>query len=461
MAAAFSNLPNELITQIWSHVLEPKDVERFALVSKSILALARKFIEEHQRLKDMFSILYFEDENSRYGSPPAKFLAGILRNPRAALYVDKIWIEGWKTAWDHLANVPLNMVINHHLPYPQQTMQLFEEAVTTSSFIPESDAAKWISEIRQGDERNILALLVTLLPNVRSFGVDGVTAGGRRLAEMIRQIGVSPNTTALSQLTEVEVGCSDPGFVHNDFNWVMHFSSLKSVKFIQGILVGQLDIGFEYLFLLPPKWSNVTSLNLEDCHINDKQMFLYLQCLAALETFTYRAAHLTKRYDPFWLCTALATHAGNSLKTLQILSKNGKGSHMGSLAGLNVLTILCTEYRMLLHYDIKAFDERLVEMLPPSIEEVVLKHYDRYDLGVLQRLVLKLCELKAERLPNLKVLMFLIDKEKVVGPWPILTPKEHDDNWKIIELLKKRSMEVGVDLHIDYGHSFIPLETGE
>lgn len=44
MAAAFSSMPSEMITLIWSHVLEPKDVESFDLVSKGVLALARKFL---------------------------------------------------------------------------------------------------------------------------------------------------------------------------------------------------------------------------------------------------------------------------------------------------------------------------------------------------------------------------------------------------------------------------------
>ena len=48
MATAFSSLPTELITLIWSQVLEPKDVESFAVVSKRILAFACIFIEEHQ-----------------------------------------------------------------------------------------------------------------------------------------------------------------------------------------------------------------------------------------------------------------------------------------------------------------------------------------------------------------------------------------------------------------------------
>lgn len=195
MAAAFSSIPNELILQIWSHVLEPKDVERFALVSKKILALAP--LQEHHRLKDQFSTLHFEDENDRRGSPPANFLADILINPRPALYVNKIWIKYWKIQWDHLPNVSSNMVTDHHLPYSQNSMQLFEEAVKTSAFIPEPEIAEWISELHQGDERNILALIISLLPNLKSFEVLAGAGGEYRLAYMIRQISISRTTAAL------------------------------------------------------------------------------------------------------------------------------------------------------------------------------------------------------------------------------------------------------------------------
>ena len=63
---------------------------------------------------------------------------------------------------------------------------------------------------------------------------------------------------------------------------------------------------------------------------------------------------------------------------------------MGSLAGLNILTVLCIEYRMLLGYVTKVTDEKLVEMLPPSIEKVVLKHNIRYYLWFLSCLILKI-----------------------------------------------------------------------
>lgn len=447
MAAAFSSLPPELIVLLWSHVLEPRDVESFALVSRNIFALAGNFLQEHKRLKNQFSILWYEHEGPRRGSSPANFLVDLLTNPRAALYVEQIGIEGYKRKWDNAANIPLNMSTNYHLPYPPQTMQLFEEAVKTSAFIPDSEAAEWISEIRKGDERNILALTITLLPNVRLFGVDSVPAGGCRLAEMVRQIGLSQNSTALSRLTTVRVGWSDLG--GNDFNWVLHFSSLKTVKSIQGSLVSQSDTGMDYSFALPTPWSNVKSLDLDECSIKKKHLFIYLQCINALETVYYRAAGQAKPYDPFWLCTGLAAYAGHSLKTLQILSDDGTGSHMGSLAGLSVLTELRTEYSMLLNYETGLPPEKLMEMLPPSIEKVVLKHNDRYDLGLLQCQILEMCKLKKDRLPNLKLLKFWVDYDTVVDPNPRVTFKAHHDGLELIKELKKRSMEVGVELHIE------------
>lgn len=457
MAAAFSSLPKELIAQIWSHVLEPNDVESFARVSKTIYALGRKSIKEHQILKDRFSILHYKNENKRRHSRPAEFLADILMNPRAGLYVDQIWIEGWKDEWDDPATMVSNEATDFHQPYPEQTMQLFEEAIKTSVFIPESEATEWISEIRQGNETNILALMITLLPNVKTFGVERVAACEHRLSEMVRKIGLSASTKALSRLTEVAVGWSDMTMARNDFDWVKTFSSVKSVKTIQGSLVGQSTTGMEYCFSLPPRWSNVKSLYLDGCNIENKQLSIYLQCVDALETFSYRAARQYTPYEPFWLCTALVAHAGHSLKSLEILSDSGMGWHMGSLAGLNALTDLYTEYMMLLAYIADVDDEKLTEMLPPSIKQVVLQHNDRYNLGVLEGQILRTYKLKADRLPNLKVLTYWINYEKIEGPKPVQTLKEHRHDSEIIAALKQRSIEVDVKLHIDQVAHTIPL----
>ena len=55
---------------------------------------------------------------------------------------------------------------------------------------------------------------------------------------------------------------------------------------------------------------------------------------------------------------------------------------------------------MLLDYVTKVDDERLVEMLSPSIEQIHLVHNDRYDLGVLQCMILKIFLFNLQTLPS-------------------------------------------------------------
>lgn len=442
MAEALPGLPNEIVLEIWSHVLEPKDVESFALASKSIYALAIRFIEEHQRLKNQFSVWYHPDV-----SPAATFLALILLNPRVALYVDEVRIHDWKFGWDDPATQALNRPNECHLPYSEDTMQLFEGAVKTSAFIAESEIAEWILEIANGDEDNIVALIISLLPKLKRLELENVTDQRIRLSQMIRQIGRSPAATALSRLKYVELGRDDTDSVTSDLDWVTDFSFLKSVKSIKGWGVGQLDGDPNHWLSIPPKWSNVTVLHLHRCNVDHKRLSIYLQCVGALQEFSYTAADEGSPFDAFWLRTALA-QATHSLKRLEILSSDGTGSHMGSLAGFNVLTELTTEYRMLLGYEAEFAGEKLIQMLPPSIERVTLERNDRYHVRRLQDPISGMCKLKVERLPNLMVLTYRINHSNLREPKLKQTTEEYAEDSEIISMLKQRSLEVRVKLHI-------------
>lgn len=446
--SSFSDLPNEMITEIWSHVLEPKDVESFARTRKAY-ASAPEFLREHNRLKRKYSILSSK-EDVRCGTI-ANFLEDILSNPRVALYLDHVSLETWRNKWDDPTTLGGSNTDNLHLPYPEERMQLFEEAVETSAFVPESEAATWIADIRKGDETTILALIMTLCPNVRLFGLDGWGCGGDRLSKTIRRIGKSPTTKALSCLTDVKIGWIYAGM--NEFNWVKTFSFLKSVKSFYGFLIGQLQVGFHCWYLSPSRWSNVTSLYLEKCNIGHQQLYIYLRCINTLETFSYQPV-IEDREDPtpfcpFWLCTALTAHAGHSLKKLELVSLDGLGTHMDSLTGLNVLKKLHTEYKMLMDDNPEVYSENLVDKLPSSIEKVTLEHYDRYNINKLQSQILKTCELKAQRLPKLKKLNYRINETTFKGKKRLQQFEAYLDESDIISTLTDRCKEVGVELHID------------
>lgn len=47
----FTDLPNELMVELWSKVLDPEAVPNFAVTSKKIYALGGSFIKEHNELR--------------------------------------------------------------------------------------------------------------------------------------------------------------------------------------------------------------------------------------------------------------------------------------------------------------------------------------------------------------------------------------------------------------------------
>ena len=110
--AAFSRLPNEIISEIWGYIEEPGDVESFALVSKRVYAAGSPFVEEHNQLKREFSFCTVDSLSG--ASAAARFLNEILCRPRVALYVTHLSIghfwkqwhvhvhdDGWGDAWSH------------------------------------------------------------------------------------------------------------------------------------------------------------------------------------------------------------------------------------------------------------------------------------------------------------------------------------------------------------------------
>ena len=96
--AKFSDLPNELILEIWSHIVQPKDVENFALTSTRIRTLASRRFREHRHLTRKYSTLHSEHPNSRVSA--AGLLKDIATNPHAALYVKNFTIPKVHVRWD-------------------------------------------------------------------------------------------------------------------------------------------------------------------------------------------------------------------------------------------------------------------------------------------------------------------------------------------------------------------------
>lgn len=191
--AKFADLPNELLIEIWSYMLQPKDIESFASASKIIRTLSGKTLLEHRKLTRQFSTFKIGSPKSR--SSAAGLLKEILTNPRVALYIRTVSIidsyDFWESeekglntlmAFDHEAGE--DGCHYRHTPYAEEDMELFMQAMGRAKQFFDfkrpvnvcqclTSAAFHISALNEdmndGRESPIIVLLLLLLTNLESI----------------------------------------------------------------------------------------------------------------------------------------------------------------------------------------------------------------------------------------------------------------------------------------------------
>ena len=194
--ANFSDLPNELLLEIWNHVSQPKDIENFALVSKTIRTLAIRTLREHRKLTREFSKFHIGDPKSRVSA--AGLLKEILTNPRVALYVKEITITKLHRCWEDEEKKGFNTLMAfdpeagekggpyRHTPYMEKDMASFEQMAkrATQFFIFRDYPANakytvdyLIEQIESGHEAHVITLLVLLLTKLKSLMIEATEAG--------------------------------------------------------------------------------------------------------------------------------------------------------------------------------------------------------------------------------------------------------------------------------------------
>ena len=137
--ARFTQLPNELVMQIWSFILEPQDVESFALVSRRVEELSSPFVER-SLLRKIFS-----EVRIRLGSNngrAAELFRHMFSDPRIQEYIQDLETEReWAQSWES--------------PQPSigAIAQLQSELVAFAGFLenmPMERALKGVEEEKEG-----------------------------------------------------------------------------------------------------------------------------------------------------------------------------------------------------------------------------------------------------------------------------------------------------------------------
>ncbi len=439
--ASLSRLPNEMIAETWGHVLEPKDIESFALVSKKIYAIGIPFIMEHNKLKKEFS--FFDTGPNTRASAPAYLLKNVLLRPRVALYVTHLSIGRVQHRWQASngeghddMTYSNNGPKNRHDPYPDDEMALFIRAIRETGFVPLVEVGKWIQDVRMGDEDEILALLSLFIPNLTTMTLYNE---GRiflqNFRKIIRRIALDGQQRFLTRLKTV---CLQGDYDYLESDWLevfynlplLHAIDVKSIVIWKNVDTVQIYI---------PGSSNITELTFVESSVHGKTMFEILESIKALKKFSYMEPVIGFYiFDPFWMRAALLAHAKHSLEPLTITFSQTEGNLLGTLCDFTALRELETNIHLLIR---ETRFEKLPDLLPTSIEQLHLHMGGHRFCNSVPSLIKSFVQEKSQRLPNLRALKLSWEAEMGIT----------QANKDLIENLKETCRKVEIELTVTAG----------
>ena len=357
--ARFSDLPNELIINIWGYVFEPKSVENFALVSKKIYEVATPFVEEHNRLRGRYAKISDLDEG-KHGRA-AGLLEAILLNPRVTLYINELQIRGWAHGWKD-QNDSLQTQ-----SYAAKTMDVFEDAIRSLSCIDPFDAETWVLEMRSGHEGPLLTLILIRLTELKKLEIfPGYSEADGSLNQILGDRDYPWETSAPHRLNEA---------------------------------VSQF-----------PKSGHISDLVIKYCDIEYITILRLLRSTKNLKKFSYYERP-DSFVDPYQICSELLKWSRQSLQRLCL-----EFDHEVNISEKNIIVrdaISRFETLVELEMDINFFIDSehegcnvLMEKLPTSIEMVTFSGTEAIAFERVEGAVLQMIKHKVLHLPNLIALTF-------------------------------------------------------
>ena len=252
-------------------------------------------------------------------------------------------------------------------------MLLFQDALREMGEVEE-----WIEDMEAGDEDPIIAILLTLLPELRTLRIkelplNGVTFG------VIQYIAEYMSTTMLSELEGVEISY-DNDVGSKGTSVIRPFAMLPSMKKLSCSNFKQDWSPCAAESRMPLQISNIYELTITGNGPSSKNLFEVLGGFKALKRFVYLKPAASQDFDPFWIRAALVAYARHSLEHLIIQSPGaykGQGC-MGDLRGFERLRTHETEYKFLVepdHCDVMytaEYRHTVANALPGTLQELLL-----------------------------------------------------------------------------------------
>ena len=417
------SLPNELLDEIVDWIA-PNDFESFVLSCKHLYEFAGY---ERRRRHFSFKMSLERITNDCLGSTPHYFpelLGDFLDEPNVADYVDELRVIPWRMCWDEPAHFgndekdddrwrttwvkPKNN--DMHLPYTDSLMKAFEEAVNSARSIPTEEKSHWISKIKAGDETPIIALLLVRLDYITTLFILLDDREDLFIFKTLERIAKNPRLLSLSRLRDLTIFGNlsnlTPG---HRFESIAACAALPSVVSLEARRVVEEPLeSAEPSLELAIRSSSVRNLEIFECSFSAQTIFSLIRSAKSLHSFSYDYDSVGNPVSCAWVRAALLRYASRSLEELTLrcselhLYRFREECSFRSYCNLRVLTI---DYGLLMGNKYNETN-RIVSLLPSSLEVLNLHECRVDDLSWFRDFVNWVIRVKSRLLPSLKELNF-------------------------------------------------------
>ena len=429
----FSSLPNEIKLQV-IETTNPEDIENLSLSCKAVYTLARKTLKQHKTDKNWQSHLHFE---VNWRQQDAKLLEAfhkvrhIATNRRLARYLKTVFIQCCSR--DRYPPTPLpepsikdgviqacrTIFKDFESPYIKK-----DELDTLHQKLIDHGTAVNPKDIESATLRSLLLnfLLLNFLPNLERLSLNWLEQW-TGIADTIRTISTinrdppesMRDRLSLTKLQEIDLDYR--GDIHDDDNSVLEASmTLPSLRILRFSCLSPRYTINEWLD--PTPHPSVSEVHFSYSNIRVTQLARLLDHVKCLRVFSYdHDDHslrdpIEREFGPGAFLDLVLQRASTSLTYLNyttFVRRNPRGAiirmgPVGSFQGFVTLKTLRLSCAILLG-DVGAnISKKLVDELPPSLEELEL--VEHITLEEAQALFAGVLEMKQERLPNLRYVVF-------------------------------------------------------
>lgn len=393
------DLPPEILLQIITRI-SPNDIEAFGTTCNAIYSLATSRLATHFALKAQFHSVALPDDSGF--TCPSRLLKRMWYDPWIAFYIKRM-VFAPETISDTQAvlSAPGNVV---RVPYEVHRRAMLKRTRMSLDLLRRSeypDRNKSLSIGKEwamdGEEGPAAALLLALLPNLEVLRLDGSEWNQVLLHDIFIWTSKAYRRSNLfKKLSIVEYSAEYLNPVRNLMPSNLElFTLLPSVRTLigRGICPGQEIVDFAENF--GPGPGLVERLELTDSSLWSDSLKYYLTMLPNLKHFQYSHATddgvaLRSHGGVASFVQTLAQKVGTSLESLTICDYPVyQTSTITSFHDFKVLRMLEIEIKTLCEYNESSFYwqgdfvwgghrryadiiPRIVDMLPPSLEDLTL-----------------------------------------------------------------------------------------